>query len=64
MPIGLLAVIGPSMKEKRGPPRFRETSRVNTCSRSQNSRIVRAIATKSIGPGVVNMFALPCRCDM
>src|SRR2546426_121536 len=57
MPIGLLAVIGPSKKEKRGPPRFWATSRGKTCSRSQNSRVVRAMATKSSGPGVVNILA-------
>src|SRR5215510_4425410 len=60
MPIGLFAVMGPSRKEKRGPPRFWATRRENTRSRSQKSRTVGATATKSSGPGVVNMLASPC----
>src|ERR1700730_10038542 len=58
--MGLFAVIGPSRKEKRGPPRFLATRRAKTCSRSQNSNVARATAMKSSGPGVVNMLASGC----
>src|SRR5258705_5299698 len=57
MRIGLFAVIGPSRKERLGPPRFLATRREKTCSRSQNCDVVRATATKSSGPGAVNMLA-------
>src|SRR4029453_10440063 len=60
IPIGLFAVMGPSRKEKRGPPRFLATRREKTCSRSQNCSVVRAAVTKSSGPGAVNMLASPC----
>src|SRR5258705_8353207 len=62
IPIGLFAVIGPSRKEKRGPPRFWATRCEKTCSRSQNSRVAVATATKSSGPGVANMLVSPCLC--
>jgi len=42
-------------KEKTGPPRFFSTSRAKIPFRSQSSRASRAMATKSSGPGVVNM---------
>src|SRR4030095_2461046 len=60
MPIGLLAVIGPSRKENRRPPRFWSTRREKICSRSQNCSVAVATAKKSSGPGVVNMLASPC----
>jgi hypothetical protein len=60
MPMGLFAVIGPSRKEKRGPPRFLARTREKICSRSQNRSVALATATKSSGPGAVNMLASPC----
>src|SRR4029079_15824338 len=47
MPIGLLAVIGPSRKLHLGPPAFWARSRPNVCRSRHPSRISYSWATKS-----------------